>query len=123
MPAPRLKLYAHVLDFFGSMFEIRDGKAIVPGGARAEKAWAEMAGAEPSKGAACFERLLSREDGWLASYLDALARMDGPVKEYLTDPDRLPARGVVADVGSPAGLTIRARRPWNWPCVRPIRWS
>lgn len=89
VPAPRLKLYAHVLDFFGSMFEIRDGKAIVPGGARAEKAWAEMAGAEPSKGAAFFERLLSREDGWLASFLDALARMDGPVKEYLTDPDRL----------------------------------
>ena len=89
MPAPRLKLYAHVLDFFGGMFEIRDGKAIVPGGARAEKAWAELAGAEPSKGAAFYERLLSREDGWLASYLDALARMDGPVKDYLTDPERL----------------------------------
>jgi hypothetical protein len=89
MPAPRLKLYAHVLDFFGGMFEIRDGKAIVPGGARAEKAWAEMAGVEPSKGAAFYERLLSHEDGWLASYLDALARMDGPVKDYLTDPERL----------------------------------
>jgi hypothetical protein len=89
MPAPRLKLYAHVLDFFGGMFEIRDGKALVPGGARAEKAWAELAGVEPSKGAAFFERLLSREDGWLASYLDALARIDGPVRDYLTDPDRL----------------------------------
>jgi hypothetical protein len=89
MPAPHLKLYAHVLDFFGGMFEIRDGKAVVPGGARSEKAWAEMAGADPAKGAAFFERLISREDGWLASYLDALARMDGPVKDYLTDPDRL----------------------------------
>ncbi len=89
MPAPRLKLYAHVLDFFGSMFEIRDGKAMVPGGARTEKAWAEMAGADPAKGAAFYERLLSHDDGWLASYLDALARMDGPVKDYLTDPDRL----------------------------------
>ncbi len=89
MPAPRLKLYAHVLDFFGGMFEIRDGKAIVPGGARAEKAWAELAGVEPSKGAAFFERLLSRDDGWLASYLDALTRIDGPLRDYLTDPDRL----------------------------------
>jgi hypothetical protein len=89
MPAPRLKLFAHVLDFFGGMFEIRDGKAIAPGGARAEKAWAELAGADPSKGAAFYERLLSREDGWLASYLDALERIDGPVRDYLTDPERL----------------------------------
>ena len=89
MPAPKLKLYAHVLDFFGGMFEIRDGKAVVPGGARSEKAWGELAGADPSKGSAFFERLLSREDGWLASYLDALARIDGPVRDYLTDPDRL----------------------------------
>ena len=29
----RLKVFAHVLDFFGGMFEIRDGKAIMPGGA------------------------------------------------------------------------------------------
>jgi hypothetical protein len=89
IPAPRLKLYAHILDFFGGMFEIRDGKAIVPGGARSEKAWGEMAGADPAKGAAFYERLLTREDGWLASYFDALQRMDGPVKDYLTDPDRL----------------------------------
>ena len=33
IPMPRLKAYAHVLDFFGGMFEIRDGKAVVPGGA------------------------------------------------------------------------------------------
>ena len=31
----RLKAYSHVLDFFGGMFEIRDGKAVVPGGQRA----------------------------------------------------------------------------------------
>ena len=30
-PCTRLKAYAHVLDFFGGMFEIRDGKAVVPG--------------------------------------------------------------------------------------------
>ena len=84
-----MKLYANVLDFFGDMFEIRDGKAIVPGGARSEKAWADLAGAEPAKGAAFFEKLLTRDDGWLASYFDALARIDGPVRDYLTDPDRL----------------------------------
>ena len=43
-PSPRLKIYAHVLDFFGGMFQIRDGKAVVPGGARSEKAWADLNG-------------------------------------------------------------------------------
>ncbi|HLH40330.1 MAG TPA: hypothetical protein VKX39_14365 [Bryobacteraceae bacterium] len=89
IPAARLKIYAHVIDFFGAMFEIRNGRAVVPGGARSEKAWAELAGASPEKGAAFFEKLVARDDGWLASYFDALARLNGPVKTYLTEPDRL----------------------------------
>jgi hypothetical protein len=39
MPVQRIKAFAHVLDFFGGMFEIRNGKAIVPGGARSAAAW------------------------------------------------------------------------------------
>jgi hypothetical protein len=89
IPAPRLKIYGHVLDFFGAMFQIRDGKAVVPGGARSEKMWAELAGIPPERGAAFFERLLLRDDGWMASYFDALARINGPVKDYLTEPERL----------------------------------
>jgi hypothetical protein len=89
IPAPRLKIYAHILDFFGGMFQARDGKAVVPGGARSDKAWAELAGAGTEKAAAFFERLLARDDGWLASYYDALARVNGPVKDYLSDPERL----------------------------------
>ena len=89
-PSARLKIYAHVLDFFGGMFQIRDGKAVVPGGARSEKAWAELnGGVNPDKGAAFFDRLITREDGWLASYFDSLARIEGPVKDYLTEPDRM----------------------------------
>ncbi len=89
MPAPRLKLYAHVLDFFGSMFEIRNGKAIVPGGARSEKTWADLNGVSPEKGSEFFQRLLAQDDGWLASYFDALSRIGGPVQDYLTNPQRL----------------------------------
>ena len=37
MPSSKAKVYAHVLDFFGSMFELRDGHALVPGGTRSEK--------------------------------------------------------------------------------------
>jgi len=89
-PAARLKIYAHVLDFFGGMFQIREGKAVVPGGARSEKEWTDLnGGVNPYKGAAFFERLITREDGWLASYFDSLARIEGPVKDYLTEPERL----------------------------------
>lgn len=89
MPAQKAKAYAHVLDFFGSMFEIRDGKVTPPGGARSEKAWAELAGVSPERGAAFIERLMAKDDGWLASYYDSLARINGPVQEYLTEPEHL----------------------------------
>jgi hypothetical protein len=85
----RLKAYSHVLDFFGGMFEIRDGKAVLPGGPRTAAAWGELVGAPPDQGAAFFDKLMSKDDGWLASTYDALARIRGPVKEYLTDPTRL----------------------------------
>ncbi|HKW96215.1 MAG TPA: hypothetical protein VJN43_00710 [Bryobacteraceae bacterium] len=86
---PRLKAYAHVLDFFGGMFEVRNGKAVAPGGARSEAAWADLVGVSPDQGAAFFDKLIAKDDGWLASLFDALARISGPVKEYLTDPARM----------------------------------
>ncbi len=112
VPAARLKIYAHVLDFFGSMFEIRDGKALVPGGARSEKTWSDLVGTSPDKGAAFFEKIIARDDGWMASYFDALARINGPVKDYLTEPERLKRfysaiRGRVTSPG-PARPVFRA---------------
>jgi hypothetical protein len=89
MPAARFKLFAHVLDFFGAMFRIRDGKAVVPGGARSEKMWADLNGVAPEKGSEFFQRMLAQDDGWLASYYDALSRISGPVHDYLVDPQRL----------------------------------
>jgi len=89
VPFARLRVFAHVLDFFGGMFEIRGGKAMVPGGQRSAAAWAELAGASPDKGAEFFEKLMIKDDGWLASLYDALARIHGPVQDYLTDPSRM----------------------------------
>ena len=89
MALPRLRAYAHVLDFFGGMFEIRDGKAVVPGGKRSEKVWGELVGAAPENPASFFEKLLAKDDGWLASYYDSLARASGPSLLYLTDPARM----------------------------------
>src|SRR5262249_54820104 len=85
----RLKAYSHVLDFFGGMFEIRDGKAVVPGGQKSAAVWTELVGASPDTGAAFFDKLIAKDDGWLASLYDALARIRGPVQEYLTDPNRM----------------------------------
>lgn len=89
VPIARLKALAHVLDFYGGMFELRNGQAVVPGGARSAAAWAALAGAPPERGAAFFEKLVSKDDGWLASYFDALARASGPVAAYLTEPARI----------------------------------
>ncbi len=85
----RLRAFASVLDFFGGNFEIRQGKAVLPGGAKSAAAWTELAGASPDKGAEFFEKLMIRDDGWLASLYDALARIHGPTQEYLTDPARM----------------------------------
>lgn len=85
-PAAKLKVYAHVLDFFGGMFEIRNGAAVVPGSA---KSWASLTGVSPSNPGAFFEKLMAYDDGWLASYFDALSRIDGPTAAYLTQPERI----------------------------------
>jgi len=85
----RLRGFSAVLDFFGGNFEIRAGKAVVPGGAKATPAWADLAGTSPDKGADFFDKLMSRDDGWLAGLYDSLSRIHGPVQTYLTDPIRM----------------------------------
>jgi hypothetical protein len=89
IPAQRLKAFAHVLDFYGSMFQIRNGQAVVPGGPRAVAAWRELSGKSPQEGAAFFERLLSRDDGWMASFYDAVARINPTTRDYLLDAKRV----------------------------------
>ncbi len=85
----RLRALASILDFFGGNFEVRQGKAVIPGGAKAAPVWADLAGVSPDKGAEFFERLMAKDDGWLASLFDALARVSGPTQDYLTDASRM----------------------------------
>ena len=87
--AARLRANAAVLDFFGGNFEIRQGKALVPGGARATSGWADLAGVSPDKGSEFLDKLMSKDDGWLAGLYDSLARIQGPVQDYLTEPARM----------------------------------
>ncbi len=89
VPAERLKDFAHVLDFFGGSFEIQGGKAVVPGGKRTESTWTALVGVSPADGAKFFQALIEVDDGWMASYFDALSRAQGSTREYLTQPKRL----------------------------------
>ena len=59
----KIRAYAHVLDFYGGMFQMRNGRAVVPGGQRSEKVWAELVGVAPDRGSAFFERLVAKDDG------------------------------------------------------------
>ena len=107
-----LKNYAPVLDFFGESFEIRDGRAITPGGARARSKWGDLVGASPDKGAEFFEALIQQDDGWLAAYFDAMTRVSGVAEAYLGDPRRMDRfynalRGQVTSPG-PARPIFRA---------------
>jgi hypothetical protein len=112
IPIERLKNYANVLDFFGGMFEIRDGKAVYPGNAATEAVWQELVGAPPSRGVEFFQKLVESDDGWLASYFDSIARVEGPALAYFTEPRRMErfyeaVRGRVTSPG-PARPIFRA---------------
>ena len=89
VPIERLKNQAHVLDFFGGMFEVENGRAMVPGGPGAERAWQGLIGAAPSDPAAFFMKLLETDDGWVASFFDSLWRADDRTLRYLTEAKRL----------------------------------
>ncbi len=129
---PRLRAYAHVLDFFGGMFEIRNGVAVVPGGERCARVWADLAGAPPSNPTSFFDHLLARDDGWLASYYDSLSRISGPSLDYLTEPARMKrfyeaVRGKVTSPGparpvfrSNTEMILLTSRLWVLPDGKPF---
>jgi hypothetical protein len=89
MPYTRLRAFAHVFDFFGGMLRLRNGVVDVAGGARAAAAWTELAGVAPAQGVAFIERIITRDDGWLASYYDSLGRANPDVLDYMLAHGRL----------------------------------
>lgn len=110
MTPDRLRVYANVLDFYGGMFQVENGVAVVPGSAHA---WGSLVGASPQNPGAFFEKILTTDDGWLAGYFDALIRLpEGPTRTYLTQPERLrrfyeALRGKITSPG-PARPVFRA---------------
>jgi hypothetical protein len=85
----RLLFYAPVLDFYGSRLCIRSGAVFVPGGTAAERDWQELVGASPGSPGEFVARLLAKDQGWLAAYFDALARVSPEQQAHLVHGGRL----------------------------------
>ena len=89
MGSKKLILGAAVLDFYGSQISIRSGRVIVPGGVAAETTWKDLVGVSPRSPAEFVSKLLTRDNGWLASYFDTLCRVSPAQQAYFTAPRRL----------------------------------
>ncbi|MGA9063531.1 MAG: hypothetical protein WB341_17950 [Terracidiphilus sp.] len=85
----RLLYYAPVLDFYGSRLCIRSGAVFVPGGAAAMRDWQELVGVSPRSPGEFVTRLLAKDQGWLAAYFDALARVVPEQQAHLVQGGRL----------------------------------
>jgi hypothetical protein len=85
----RLLPVAAVFDFYGSRICIRSGAVAVPGGDAAEKDWQELVGESPHNAGDFVTHLLTKGQGWLAAYYDALARISPAQVAHLTQDDRL----------------------------------
>jgi hypothetical protein len=85
----KLLPYAAVMDFYGSEISIQNGRVLVPGGEAAEPAWKDLVGASPTSPGDFVTHLLAKDDGWLAVYYDAIARVDRGQQAHLTEASRL----------------------------------
>jgi hypothetical protein len=85
----RLAPYAPELDFYGSRICIRSGRLIVPGGSAAESSWKDLVGVSPAQPGEFVERLVSKDNGWLAAYYDALSRVNRIQQVHFTESRRL----------------------------------
>jgi hypothetical protein len=86
---PKLIANEGLLDFYGANLLIHSGRVLVPGGPIAEPAWKQLVGASPESPEEFVTKLLSRDEGWLAAYFDALSRLNETQLAYFTDAHRL----------------------------------
>ena len=80
---------AAALNFYGADICIRFGRVMTPGGVAAMSGWRSLVGANPNSPRPFIIHLLTRDEGWLAAYFDALSRVSGSQQAYFTNPRRL----------------------------------
>jgi hypothetical protein len=81
--------HAAVLDFYGHLLSIRNGRVQVPGGESAEQAWANLVGADAGSPSEFITKLIAKDEGWLAAYYDTLARIERARQAVFTQAGRL----------------------------------
>jgi len=77
------------LDFYGSQLCIRSGRVEVPGGTTAQAGWKDLVGADPGNPGDFVQKLLMKDNGWLAAYFDSFARVSRERQEWFTQGNRL----------------------------------
>lgn len=110
----RLLPSAATLDFYGSQISIRNGHVLLPGTSQAQAAWEELVGASPDSAADFATHLLTKDNGWLAAYYDAIARSGPAQQEFLTQSPRLKTLYDAfrsPGVGSPAAVGVFPKAP------------
>jgi hypothetical protein len=80
---------AAALNFYGTDICIRNGRIVTPGGVAAVSGWRSLVGANPKSPRPFIIHLLTRDEGWLAAYFDALSRVSDSQQAYFTNPRRL----------------------------------
>ncbi|KAA6458301.1 hypothetical protein DYQ86_20510 [Acidobacteria bacterium AB60] len=83
----RLMPVAPVFDLYGREIAIRSGIVVLPAGG--QKAWADLVGANPHSPGEFVFHLLSKDNGWLASFYDVIARLNEAQQAHFTDVNRL----------------------------------
>ncbi len=106
--------YAALLDFYGAHICIRHGRVLVPGGREAEAAWEELAGDSPGDPADFIEKLLAKDDGWLAAYFDVLSNVSGQQQAHFTRSSRLRRFYAGLRPAKPTSATAGVFRPAPW---------
>ena len=81
--------YGPVLSFYGGYLRVRSGHVMVPGGAKAKSAWADVVGASPDSPGDFVLHLVSKDNGWLANYFDAISRSSQVQQARFTESTRL----------------------------------
>lgn len=85
----RLLFYGPILDFYGSRLCIQSGAVALPGGDAAERAWGALVGVSSHSPGEFVIQLLAKDQGWLAAFFDAMARVSPEQQARLTQGERL----------------------------------
>jgi hypothetical protein len=104
---PKLLRVAGVLDFYGSHIAIRSGHVLVPGGAPAAPVWKAVVGVSPNSPAEFTARLLTKDQGWLAAYFDAVSYASPKQQNYFIEQGRLKRFYEAFRAGAPVGSATR----------------